>query len=290
MATVDRKSPDVDRRLALAFNLDGTGQEVYHEVVRYVLRHGRRRSPRGTPTRDVGHTTVVLQDPTHALPIGTGRGVSRRIAAAEAVQLVGGFSDPSLLPPSFDEYREDNGSFWGAYGRRIGDQLIHVSRKLKSDADSRRAVISLWDPILDNQDDRRDYPCTLVLGFALVADELTMNVTMRSNDVIRGIAYDWFQFTQLQLTIARMLDVPAGAYHHTAWSLHLYETDLDLAEQIIAPTAEAREVFQPEGIGWAPGESAYVIRQRARQLAAGILSDPTEHERWYADALRSEKP
>lgn len=275
-----------------ALLVGSTGQEFYHEVVRHVVEHGERRSPRGIPTLDAGHVTVVLEDPRRALPLGTGRKLSRSIAALEALQLVGGIATPQLMPTSFDPYREADGTFWGAYGRRIGYQLLDVVRKLRVDSGTRQAVITLWDPVLDNRSDKRDYPCTVALGFALRGDVLDLNVTMRSNDVWRGAAYDWGQFTALQLTVARLLGVGYGRYRHTAWSLHLYESDVAGAAQVWSPTVLAREQFQPEGIGEEGQVEPYEVMVRAQQLlergVIGLREQPdkmTPSERWYADAL-----
>lgn len=229
-----------------------TGHEGYHQVLARVRSYGEERAPRGEPTRDLGHTTVVIHDPHDALPLKTGRKLSRAVAAAEALQLIAMRMDDDLLvkiAPQFEQYREDDGYFHGAYGRRLaaGVQLEHVLRKLRSDRDTRQAVTTLWDPRLDNDPGKRDYPCTVALGFAIQHDRLEMYTTMRSNDVWLGAPYDWFTFTQLQLTLAGVLGIEPGPYTHTAWSLHLYERDLERSHAVAAPTGDWP--FQPEGIG-----------------------------------------
>src|SRR5688572_11061235 len=125
-----------------------------------VVRYGDVRSPRGLPTYDLGPTTVVMYRSATALPIGVCRNLSRQIAAAEAVQLVGARSMPDLIiaaSKTFTQFQEDTGVFHGAYGVRIGDQLIHAVNKIKSDRDTRQAGIILWDPWRDNQPGKKDY-------------------------------------------------------------------------------------------------------------------------------------
>jgi thymidylate synthase len=264
------------------------GRTGYRDVLEYVLSHGTPRKVRGRRTLDAGHVTIEIADPRYSLPLHTGRGLSRRVAAAEAVQLLGGFSNPELLPDSFDRFKEKDGTFWGAYGVRIGTQLVQAVRKLKKDPGTRQAVITLWDPILDNQPDKNDYPCTVSLGFqwdAVVGLEL--NVLMRSNDVYLGTPYDWFQFTQLQLSVARLLRTDVGRYRHTAWSLHIYEEDVDRAKTVTAPT----QYFpHPTGIGSGSEVDAYELLARTRALAdprAYRALDLTTSERWYVDALHT---
>lgn len=262
------------------------GQRGYHEVLRHVVRTGVPRQPRGLKTLDAGQVTMILESPHNALPLGTGRGLSRRIAAAEAIQLIGGFSQPKLLPPSFDRFKEDDGTFWGAYGTRIGNQLEHVVQKLKTDRDTRQAVITLWSPQADNVvPPKRDHPCTVALGFDLSSDKLVLRVTMRSSDVWLGIPHDWFQFTQLQLTVANVLQVEPGPYWHTSWSLHIYEENVTSVDDVTEPSAVR---FQPSGIGSNNTSDIVTVQHRARGIAHGYYpAICTESERWYLDALKS---
>lgn len=265
-----------------------TGRLGYRDVVQHVLRSSRIRSPRGLRTYDAGWVTVVINDPTDTLPLGCGRNLSRAVAAAESLQLIGGFSTPTLLTRAssrFAEYLEPDGYFHGAYGVRVGGQVAQVISKIRTDRDTRQAVITLWDPRLDNLPGRRDYPCTVALRFSVVDDLLELDVVMRSNDVILGVPYDWFQFTQLQQTVARVLDVAPGPYRHTAWSLHVYERDLDAAHRVTHPTVESER--QPHGIGGGADHEWSAVQLRALRLSTGRLpaEDRTRSEDWYAGAV-----
>lgn len=276
-----------------------TGTTGYPALLSHVLQHGYSRTARGRKTIEAGRTTVVIHDPSSTLPLGLGRKLSSGIAAAEAIQLIGGFSEPRLLPDSFSAYREDDGSFHGAYGVRIGDQVMAQIDKITNDIRTRQAVITLWDPRLDNAP-ARDIPCTVALVFSL--DEslrLNMDTIMRSQDCWLGAPYDWFQFTQLQWTVARVLRADVGWYAHTTLSTHLYESDVtaarDLVEVWAASSATDSDDItpQPRGIG-ETGQSFTKIRDRARQLCDHILDpdnfdlpfQPTSDEEWYVANLR----
>lgn len=269
-----------------------SGRSGYHEVVQHVLKYGRRRAPRGLATLDAGWVTVEMHDPADSLPLDCGRGLSPAIAAVEAVQLIGGFSDPALtvrVGPRFERFVEsDTHQFHGAYGVRVGNQIACALTRLRADPDSRQAVITLWDPWLDNVPGKRDYPCTVALRLSLWNDRLDLDVVMRSNDCFLGAPYDWWQFSQLQLTCARVLDVPAGVYRHTAWSLHIYESDVERAEAVTAPTSPMvwSTGIRPMGLG-RPGDSIHAVALRARALAGHgqPLTDPTISEEWYRDRL-----
>lgn len=273
------------------------GVAGYPALLAYVLRNGVRRHPRGLETLDAGPTTVTMHDVSHALPLGTGRNLSREVAAAEALQLIGGFSAPELLPPAFDAYREPDGSFWGAYGDRIGDQAEQQLEKLRHDPDSRQSVITLWNPTSDNQPNKRDYPCTVALTLWLDDGRLCLLTTMRSQDVWLGAPYDWWQFTQLQQTLARLLGVSTGAYRHTSASTHLYTRDVEAARALVdrwyaVPSlADQPRVTQPAGLGVDATTTFAELRRRCqnlREYAQGwqtLPDDTTESEMWYADNL-----
>lgn len=266
------------------------GREAYRDVLRRVHEQGEVRSPRGLKTFDIGYATIELMSPYNALAVGLGRKLSKRVAAAEAIQLIGGFADPQLLlqaSPAFKRYIEPDGNFWGAYGRRINrsQQLLAVVRKLREDPETRQAIITLWDPALDNEPDHKDYPCTLALGFSIQRGKLELDVTMRSNDVWRGLPYDIFQFTQLQLTVANILQLQPGRYRHHTYSLHLYADDLDDAVECYENDEDVVPNSLPIGLGEIGNSLAYVM-ERAKLLGKkNPLFFMTDSERWYWDAL-----
>lgn len=269
-----------------------TGRLGYRDVIQYVLKNGKYRSPRGIQTLDAGPTTILVADTTDALPMGCGRGLKQVIGAVEAVQLIGSFSDPGLTffaSPNFMDFAEDDGQFYGAYGRRIGYQLNNVAFKLENDPDTRQAVITLWDPTFDNSPGKRDYPCTVALHFAIIDNKLEMTTTMRSNDVWLGFPYDIFQFTQLQWSLARALRISPGIYRHTAWSFHMYATDFASAENIFVPDRNAVMSEYPLGIG-DDGDGISKIKQRARQLPYVPPFKLTKSEQWYYDQFAGFAP
>jgi thymidylate synthase len=269
----------------------GDGVTGYWQLLAKVLEHSEKRVPRGLPTLDLGPTTVVMHDTDHPLPLQTGRNLSRKIAAVEALQLVGAFSDYDLTvgaSANFANFAEPGTErFHGAYGRRIGEQLEAVVRKLTTDRDTRQAVISLWDPFLDNQPGKKDYPCTLAFGFEIQHNTLLMRTVMRSQDVMWGTPYDWAQFTALQRTVANLLDIECGWYTHTTWSTHIYEQFVPDAQRVIdtvPPRKEDRE-WQPLGFGF-PGLTPRDLRNRVQLIArGGVPTDVTKSEEWYVEQV-----
>lgn len=271
------------------------GQRDYKTVVDAVRHNSEHRSPRGRLTHDAGNVTLFFEDADlNMLPTRVGRKLNTGIAAVEALQLIGGVSDAEVtirVAPQFLQFTEPNGQFWGAYGRRSRGQLAEVVRKLQADPDSRQALISLWDPWLDNIPSKRDYPCTVALGFTVHRRRrLDLNVTMRSNDVWLGLPYDLYQFNQVQHTVATLLGLEVGEYVHNAWSLHLYDSDYEAAETQLHELAQSD--YQPRGLGLKDVETTRMV---ARSILHGhtlatseLLNHPDLDARavnWYVDAL-----
>jgi thymidylate synthase len=253
----------------------------YHNVLRYVRTMGSEVTIRGMETREVLDATLVIKDPTDCLPVGVGRGINPRIAAMEALQLIAGESHPDLLvraAPNFAQFR-DGGSFHGAYGPRVAMQLPRVVQRLKDDPTTRQALITVWDPLHDLMvDGRHDYPCTVSLQFMIREGQLQLHTTMRSNDVWWGLAYDAFQFTQLQLVVAQAIGFDPGPYFHHAVSMHIYERDVAESRRVATNDSPAW-VGRPIGMATARIDTAM---HRASLLLAGTV--PPECG-WYGDTM-----
>lgn len=264
-----------------------SGRLGYRHVVNQVWQRGMRRAPRDKMTYDLGPTTIVYESPCDALPLGIGRKLNPAIGAGEALQLIAGSARHDLMPrisPNFSAFLERDDRFWGSYGDRIGNQVHHVVRKLTRDRDTRQAVVTLWRPTLDNEPAKKDYPCTVALNFTIVHDQLEMRTLMRSNDAWWGLPYDVFQFTQLQLTVARALNITAGKYTHTTWSLHLYDEHVPFVEDLTDPTDEP---FQPLGIGFNEMNWLEIMARANRMLhnPHHAAQKRTESEMWYESTL-----
>ena len=211
------------------------GVNGYVDLVQHVLKYGKEVAPRGMKTREIEDAIIRIDDVYNTLPLGVGRGTVPGIGAVEACQLIAGASTPKLviaIGPQFANYTEDNGLFHGAYGIRTQSQYAPVVERLKADPDTRQAVVTIWNPELDLLANKRDYPCTILHQFRIRNNKLNMSVYMRSNDVWLGAAYDFFQFTRVQLAIASILGIEPGTYHHHVGSLHIYEQHYDPAETL----------------------------------------------------------
>jgi len=148
----------------------------------------------------------------------------------------------SYYAPFWSNISDNNKTANSAYGARIfkthprignGNivQWDYVKEELRKDPDSRRAVIHIRTPS-DSILDSKDVPCTLSLQFFIRENKLSLHVSMRSSDIILGLAYDVPAFTTIQEILANELGVELGEYVHTSNSLHCYERDFEMLDAI----------------------------------------------------------
>jgi len=272
----------------------------YLDICRRVVEQGSRVAPRGIVTHELTDVIIEVKNPRDCLPVGVGRKLNSAIAAAEALQLIGGVSTPQLLSditPNFDQFK-DGDRFWAAYGDRVRftpepeamlsgplaslHQASAVVRKLTADPDSRQAVMTLWQPAKDNEQGKHDYPCTTSLIFTIRSGLLSLHTTMRSNDVFWGLAYDAFQFTQLQLTVAGALGVQAGPYFHHAISLHAYERDFEAIGKMYYPKTASPLTESPDGVRGSNPElhGTWRDREEAAQYMLSGVGITSQHPFW----------
>ena len=263
------------------------GVNGYVDLVKHVLEHGRETAPRGQKTREIEDAVVRIADPVNTLPLNVGRGTVPGIGAVEAMQLLAGVSTPQLLlsvAPQFSAYtNEDGATFHGAYGARTEGQFEVIVERLKADPDSRQAQVVIWDPKLDLLPDKKDYPCTTLMQFRIRDGKLNMSVYMRSNDVWLGAAYDFFQFTRVQIALASVLGVGVGTYAHHVGSLHIYEQHYEAADKL-KYAEEYTEVPVITGGSWSEVRATALLALETVRNETELSKLSTEG-RWYRDAM-----
>lgn len=262
------------------------GVNGYVDVVHWVLENGEETAPRGMKTREIEDAVICIDDIYNTLPLYVERGTVAGIGAVEALQLLGGVTAPELviaIGPQFANYTEDNGLFHGAYGMRTQGQYAAVIERLKTDPDTRQAVVTIWNPELDLLPSKRDYPCTILHQFRIRNNRLNMSVYMRSNDVWLGAAYDWFQFTRVQLAMASVLGIEPGSYAHHVGSLHIYEQHYDAAERL-RHTDKTPPIPYITGATWEEVQNSALASLNAT-VDKALYDSLRDNEKWFTAAM-----
>lgn len=107
------------------------------------------------------------------------------------------------------------------------DQLDKCIEQLRANGESRQAYVTIYDG-KEKDEYAFDTPCTMSIGFTIIDKRLCMNVHMRSNDLVYGFCNDQYCFSKLQETVAGIMNLEVGWYHHFANDLHIYERHFNL--------------------------------------------------------------
>jgi thymidylate synthase len=109
------------------------------------------------------------------------------------------------------------------------DQMQMLIKNLIDDPDSRRHIISLWNPI--QLDQMALPPCYLYFQFFVDRGKLNMFVVQRSGDLFLGIPYDVALFTKILLYVAEKVSLEANLLEIQIIDAHVYENQIDAIQE-----------------------------------------------------------
>jgi thymidylate synthase len=192
-----------------------------------------KQKPQGSragETHETLHVTTMVNEPIKRCVGGTRRGINIFFLLAEAIWIWCGKKDLKSLTrfnKGMAQYSDDGVDFHGAYGHRIRhafgvDQIKETLELLSNNPDTRRAVISIWNPQMDLNAVSKDIPCNDMLMFKVREGELHLSVHNRSNDLHWGLTTNFFQFSFILETMASILGLRVGTETHFSDSLHAY--------------------------------------------------------------------
>ena len=131
------------------------------------------------------------------------------------------------VPAIWKRMADVNGNVNSNYGWQWqrNQQLDYVIGLLRTQPETRQAAISIYDA-KEWESYTNDTPCTYAVQFTVLDGKLNMSVVMRSNDLWYGFCNDQYQFSNLQMLVAKETGYKMGTYYHFAHNLHLYNDKL----------------------------------------------------------------
>lgn len=218
------------------YNLD-TIADIYNIVGKDIMDHGLIVCPRGKETKELMVPKIIINNPEYNLAYNKDRKFNLMYALVESLMLFNNSKEVKYFTKfnaNMANFSDDGILLHGAYGHRIANNLLPLVEHLKNDKDTRQAVLSIYTN--DFTVKTKDVPCTTNLFFNIRNNKLNMVTTMRSNDIIWGLPYDIFMFTNLQRIVANTLHIGVGKYIHIPVSLHVYSEHYELLESMINDT------------------------------------------------------
>ena len=132
------------------------------------------------------------------------------------------------------EYTDNGFTIPGSnYGKRIFNptegvnQITKIIELLRDDPNSRRAVIPIWSPNDSTRLKSNDIPCAISITFSIRDNKLHTTLMMRSNNALRLLNVNIFEFSLIGEIVARELDIEYAQYTHYSVSMHVFEDDFD---------------------------------------------------------------
>lgn len=213
-------------------------------------------------TREKLFVDICLTNPLRREITVPDRKASIAAQIVETVWVLSGRNDIAAIEPYLPRAGDfsDDGETWRAgYGARIRkwggrrgtDQLQNVVELLRADPNTRRAVISIFDPAADMVESR-DIPCNNWLHFIIRDDTLHLHVATRSNDLVWGWSgINQFEWSVLLEVVAGLVGAHVGTVNYSVTSFHSYARHDDRLRQMaahnLAPKREGRRFrFSPK--------------------------------------------
>jgi thymidylate synthase len=239
-----------------AETLDDLLRETYTRLLALPFANQASRSCKEGPFSEILGVILTLKKPRARLSHTDIKGKSFS-ALGELLWYLSGSDKLSFIQYYIRNYKDesyDGKTIYGAYGPRLFkmkrkyNQLENVISLLKKNINSRRAVVQLFDASdidPNNKANLISIPCTSTLQFICRENKLDMIVSMRSNDVFKGLPHDIYAFTMLQEIIASELGVELGVYKHCVGSLHLYESSKNDADDYLKEGFQTTQLNMP---------------------------------------------
>ena len=220
----------------------------YLDLLDLVLTQGSDRGDRtGTGTRSVfGHQ--MRFDLAKGFPVLTTKKLHLKSIIHELLWFLQGESNIAYLKANgvsiWDEWADENGELgpvygvqWRSWPRGDGttiDQIAGVIEQIKSNPNSRRLIVSAWNPALVDQ--MALPPCHALFQFYVADGKLSCQLYQRSGDIFLGVPFNIASYALLTMMVAQVCDLEPGEFVHTLGDAHLYANHFDQAREQVTRT------------------------------------------------------
>ena len=211
----------------------------YLDLMRHVMKEGHDKSDRtGTGTRSVFGYQMRF-DLSEGFPLLTTKKLHLRSIIHELLWFLKGDTNIKYLKDNqvsiWDEWADENGDLGPVYGyqwrswptpdgRHI-DQIQNIIRQIQNSPDSRRIIVSAWNPALVDQ--MALPPCHALFQFYVAEGKLSCQLYQRSADIFLGVPFNIASYALLTMMIAQVCDLEAGEFIHTFGDAHIYSNHFE---------------------------------------------------------------
>lgn len=211
----------------------------YQDLLRHILANGREKHDRtgtGTISTFGYQTRYNLRD---GFPLVTTKKVHTKSVIHELLWFLRGDTNIRYLKENgvsiWDEWADAEGNLGPVYGKqwrswqtadgRTVDQISQVLETIRKNPDSRRLMVSAWNP--GDVEKMALPPCHCLFQFYVSEGELSCQLYQRSADAFLGVPFNIASYALLVLMMAQVTGLKAGEFVHTFGDLHIYLNHLE---------------------------------------------------------------
>jgi thymidylate synthase len=230
--------------------------KTYLDLLRHVREHGTRKGDRtGTGTLSVFGYQMRF-DLSERFPLLTTKKIHAKSVIHELLWFLQGSTNVAYLRANgvtiWDEWADANGELGPVYGAqwrswpapdgRAIDQLADVMAQIRKNPDSRRLVVSAWNPV--DIPRMALAPCHALFQFYVADGRLSCQLYQRSADVFLGVPFNIASYALLTLMVASVANLRPGEFVHTLGDAHLYLNHLEQADEQLTRTPRPLPVMK----------------------------------------------
>ena len=233
----------------------------YLDLMRHVLEHGHKKSDRtGTGTISVFGYQMRF-DLSQGFPLVTTKKCHLRSIIHELLWFLKGDTNIQYLKDNkvsiWDEWATEQGDLGPVYGAQwrswhtpdgqVIDQISQLIHDIKTNPDSRRLIVSGWNPAVlpDTKFSPKDNaamgkqalpPCHTLFQFYVHDGKLSCQLYQRSADIFLGVPFNIASYALLTMMVAQVCDLTPGDFVHTFGDAHLYSNHMAQVNEQLSRT------------------------------------------------------
>jgi thymidylate synthase len=227
----------------------------YHDLMERILADGVEKGDRtGTGTLSVfGHQ--MRFDLAQGFPVVTTKKLHLKSIVYELLWFLRGDTNIKYLNDNgvsiWNEWADENGELGPVYGKQWRswpsqdggtiDQIANVVSMIKRSPDSRRLIVSAWNPA--EVDKMALPPCHCLFQFYVAKGKLSCQLYQRSADVFLGVPFNIASYALLTLMMAQVTGYKPGEFVHTLGDAHLYMNHIEQARLQLSRAPKALPVM-----------------------------------------------
>lgn len=211
----------------------------YHDLLKHVLEHGVRKEDRtGTGTISVFGYQMRF-DLNEGFPALTTKKLHLRSIIHELLWFLKGDTNIKYLHDNkvsiWDEWADEHGDLGPVYGHQWRswagpdgqtiDQISEVIEMIRTRPDSRRLMVSAWNP--GEIGKMALPPCHVLFQFYVANGKLSCQLYQRSADIFLGVPFNIASYALLTMMVAQVCGLQPGEFVHTFGDAHIYLNHLD---------------------------------------------------------------